>query len=198
MGRNRLPPDPRGGHVRLYWELVDSVAWRALSWAERGLYVAMRRKLMGTNNGNIEATLGALRHAGVTSSASLAKGLRALTIAGFINKTRQGGIAYGTKVCSLYRFTDDLTLEHPKLGIKAMPATNEWRKFSTIVEVRAALRAAHAAAKRPPGGSQTAAGKLQRVNRTGSRSEWKAGVSDSIPEQEAASLLHRLKQANVA
>lgn len=73
MARGKVPADPRGGHIRLYWELVDSVAWRALTWAERGLYLAMRRKLLGTNNGNIEATLGTLRHAGITSSASLAK-----------------------------------------------------------------------------------------------------------------------------
>ncbi|HEX7381080.1 MAG TPA: hypothetical protein VF265_02890, partial [Nevskiaceae bacterium] len=47
------------------------------------------------NNGNIEATLGALKHAGITSSATLAKGLRALSVAGFIAKTRQGGVAWG-------------------------------------------------------------------------------------------------------
>ncbi len=115
MSRVKAPPDLRGGHVRLYWELVDSVAWRALSWADRGLYIAMRRKLLATNNGNIEATLGTLRHAGVTSSASLAKGLRALMTAGFIAKTRQGGVAYGTKVCSLYRFTDEPVFDLPKL-----------------------------------------------------------------------------------
>ena len=191
-GRNRTPLDPRGGHVRLYWDLLDSVAWRALSWAERGLYVAMRRKLLGANNGNIEATLGTLRHAGITSSATLAKGLRSLATAGFIEKTRQGGIAYGTKVCSLYRFTDEPVFDHPKLGIKAMRPTNEWRAFEKIAEVRAALRAAHANAKRPLGKTRP---KVQQVNRSGSASEWKASVTDSIPEAEAAALVHRVKQA---
>lgn len=152
----------------------------------------MRRKLLGANNGNIEATLGTLRHAGITSSASLAKGLRALMTAGFIDKTRQGGIAYGSKVCSLYRFTDEAVFDQPKYGIKAMPASHEWRTFTKIAEVRAALKQAHAAAKRPARSDEP---KLQKMKRTGSRAEPKASIPDSIPEAEQASFVHKLKQA---
>lgn len=192
MAKSKAPPDPRGGHARLYWELLDSVAWRALSWADRGLYVAMRRKLQGSNNGNIEATLGMLRHAGFTSSATLSKCLRALATAGFIAKTRQGGVAYGQRVCSLYRFTDEPVFDHPKLGIKALPATHEWRAFKTLAEVRTVLATAHAEAKRPP--AENTAG-LQKMKRTRSRTEWKASVTDSVPEAEAAAQLHKLNQA---
>lgn len=195
MARGKVPADPRGGHIRLYWELADSVAWRALTWAERGLYLAMRRKLLGTNNGNIEATLGTLRHAGITSSASLAKGLRSLMTAGFIAKTRQGGIAYGNKVCSLYRFTDERVCDFPKLDIRAMPATRDWTKFEKLAEARAALREAHRAAKRPADGVGSS---LQKPKRSRSLSAWKASVPDSIPEQEATASLHRLKQAGMA
>ena len=138
----------RGGHVRLYWDMIDSMAWRALSWVERGLYVAMRRKLKGTNNGNIEATLATLKHAGITSPATLSKGLKSLQAVGLIAKTRQGGIAYGSKVCSLYRFTDEQTFEHPKLGVKACKVTNDWQRFKTLAEARAAIKAAQA---RPAG-----------------------------------------------
>ena len=179
----------------MYWQIVDSVAWRALSWAERGLYIAMRRKLMSFNNGNIEASLGALRHAGITSSASLAKGLRALMTAGLIDKTRQGGIAYGTKVCSLYRFTDEAVVDQPKQGLKAKGASNDWRQFNKLAEVQVALRQAHQDAKRP---ATTTAAELQPVKRTGSKRERKAAMTDSIPEAEAAALLHRLKLANGA
>ncbi len=192
MARGKVPPDPRGGHVRLYWELVDSVAWRALSWADRGLWLAMRRKLLGSNNGNVEATLATLRHAGITSSATLAKCLRALMTTGFIDKTRQGGVAYGQKVCSLYRFTDEPVHDNIKLGIKAQPATYDWRAFTKIADARAALRAAHAAAKRP---ATDGTAKLQKPNRTRSRGELKAAVTDSIPEQEQAAFVHKLKQA---
>jgi len=195
VARPKIPPDERGGHIRLYWELVDSVAWRALSWADRGLYLAMRRKLLATNNGNIEATLGTLRHAGVTSSASLAKGLRALMTTGFIDKTRQGGVAYGKKVCSLYRFTDEVVFDQARLGIKAMRATNDWTRFTKVAQVRKELSAAHAAAKRP---TVQNAPQVQQMNRTRSVHEWKASVSDSIPEEEAASAVHRLKLAKEA
>jgi hypothetical protein len=194
--RGKVPADPRGGHVRLHWELVDSVAWRALSWADRGLYIAIRRKLLGSNNGNIEASLSTLRHAGVTSSASLAKGLRALMTVGFLAKTRQGGIAYGQKVCSLYRFTDELVLQFPKLNIKAMRATNEWRQFGNLAEVRAALKAAHDAAKRPA--MKRAGSGLQKMKGIGSVSERKASMTDSIDEQEAAASVQKLKLADRA
>lgn len=82
--------DPEGGHVRLYWKLLDSPAFLSLSWADRCLYLALKRKMNGSNNGNIEASLGSLRAAGFTSSATLAKGLRALLTVGLIDKTRQG------------------------------------------------------------------------------------------------------------
>jgi len=150
--------DPRGGHIRLYWALVDSMAWRALGWADQGLYIAMRRKLGATNNGNIEATLGGsnggMRHFGITSSASLSKGLRALMAVGLIAKTRQGHLSQGRRTCNLFRFTDEPVLEMPKLGIAAMKATNEWRDFATLAAAKAAILSAHKAAKtgekRPP------------------------------------------------
>jgi hypothetical protein len=207
MAKSKAPKDPRGGHVRLYWDVMDSVAWRALSYADRGLWLAMRRKLLSANNGNIEATLGELRRAGFTSSATLAKGLRALIAMGFIAKTRQGGVAYGQKVCSLYRFTDEATYEQKRAGVKAMQATFDWRKFETVREAKAVLAAAHAAAKRDHAPIQpllqevnnSAASEfgpgLQILNDARSETEPKAGVVDSIPEAADAVAVHRLKQA---
>jgi len=51
-------------------------------------------------------------------------------------------------VCSLYRFTDEQTFEHPKLGVKACKVTNDWQRFKTLAEARAAIKAAQA---RPAG-----------------------------------------------
>lgn len=195
MARGKVPADPRGGHIRLYWGLVDSVAWRALSWAEKGLYLAMRRKLSGSNNGNIDATLGTLRHAGITSSASLAKGLRSLMTAGFIAKTRQGGVAYGAKVCSLYRFTDEGVFDFPKLDIRATLPTNDWRRFSKLGEVRAALKAAHEAARRPPAKN---AAEVQPLKCVASRNELEATVFGSTTEATTTPSVQRLKQAERA
>ena len=188
---NKRPSDPRGGHCRIYWEIIDSMAWKALDWSARGLYVEMRRKLQSTNNGNIEASLGTLRHSGVKSSATLAKGLRSLQAVGLIETTRQGGIAVGQKFCSLYRFTDEATFEHPKLGVKASLAGNRWKQFTTLAEARAALKTAHAAAKRP---DKNKLG-LQKLKRVGSKTEASTRILDSDSEAVASSLLHKLNKS---
>ena len=123
------------------------MAWRTLGTSSQALYVVMRRKLQGTNNGNISAALGDLKHYGIKSSATLAKGLRELQVLGFIAMTRQGGIAYGRQVCSLYRFTDEAVFQHPKLKIEACNATNDWQKFTTLADAKNALLQGHAASK---------------------------------------------------
>jgi hypothetical protein len=45
-------------------------------------------------------------------------------------------------VCTLYRFTDEPMWEFPKLGIGPMSPTNEWARFTTLADARAALRSA--------------------------------------------------------
>ncbi len=124
-----MPKDPRGGHVRLYWVILDSPPWRTLTHADVRVYLAMRRKLGKTNNGDINATLAEMKHAGISSSSTLSTALRRLEALGFIEKTRQGGIAFGGKLCSLYRFTDESTYEIAKAGVRAGNATNGWEQF---------------------------------------------------------------------
>ena len=140
MARNRAPADPRGGHVRLYWQMLDSPAWRALTHADVRVYLAMRRKLGRTNNGDINATLTEMRHAGISSSSTLAAALHRLETLGFIEKTRQGGIASGGKLCSLYRFTDETTFDIPKAGVKAGSASNDWQRFTSVREAKQAVQ----------------------------------------------------------
>lgn len=137
MKHDRAPKDPMGGHMRIYWGIVDSPAWRVLSHADVRVYLAMRRKLRSTNNGDINATLVEMRHSGISSSSTLSMALRHLEVLGFIAKTRQGGIAFGGKLCSLYRFTDQPTYEMPKLGLSAVRATSDWQRFTTIAAARA-------------------------------------------------------------
>lgn len=137
--------------MRIYWSMLSSPAWQALTHIERSLYVSMRRQLKGSNNGDISATVNSLRHDGFTSSSTLFKSLRALTVAGFIDKSRQGMIAgfSGARCCNLFRFTDEPVYEMPTKGILACKATNDWRKWQSKNELEAAIKAAHLAAKRP-------------------------------------------------
>ena len=189
----KKPPDPRGGHVRLYWNLIDSLAWRALSYSSQSVYIAMRRRLQSTNNGNISAALGDMKHFGITTSATLAKALRELQTVGLIAVTRQGGIAYGRQVCSLYRFTDEAVFEHAKLGVKACQATDDWKRFEKLSEVKTAIKQAHADAKRQPGKNKSG---LQKLKRTDSDSEALSQFNDSDSEAVAVSLVQKLKQAS--
>ena len=186
----KKPSDPRGGHVRLYWSLIDSIAWRAVAYTSQCVYIVMRRRLQSTNNGNISAALGDMKHYGISTSATLAKALRELQTVGLIAVTRQGGIAYGRQVCSLYRFTDEAVYEHPKVGVKAQQATNDWQKFTKLAEAAAAIKEAHANAKRPKNKSG-----VQILKRTDSDSEALGRFNDSDSEAVAVSLVQKVKQA---
>jgi hypothetical protein len=184
MKRNQIQKDPRGGHVRLYWAILDSPAWRVLTHADVRVYLALRRKLGKTNNGDINATLTEMRHAGISSSSTLSSALRRLEALGFIRKTRQGGIAFGGKICSLYRFTDEPTFEIAKAGVRSGPASDEWRGFNNMTEARAAVRLLTAQKKK----------KVRLSNRTASTIESEKAFSGSTIEQMSVSVVRPSNQ----
>lgn len=140
--------DPRGGHVRLYWAIVDSNAWRCLGSSDQRAYVAMLRFLRSTNNGDISLALSVATQHGIKSPTTLAKCLRALVAVGLIAVTRRGGCTKGgQRLPSLYRFTDIETYANPMKYIESSKATNEWRAITTLGAGREAIRRAEAAAK---------------------------------------------------
>lgn len=187
MSRNP-PKDPRGGHARLYWSILDSPAWRALTHADVRVYVALRRKLGRTNNGDINATLAEMKHAGISSSSTLAAALHRLEALGFIEKTRQGGIASGGKLCSLYRFTDEPTFDIGKAGVRAGPATNEWDRVKNRAEARAAVR---------PFARKNRV-KVRPSNRSGSTIESESAVCASTIEHMPVSPIRLSKQTRAS
>lgn len=146
-GRAKPPRDPGGKHVRLYNTMLDSPAYRALGWSSRALLVDLRASLTANNNGNISATLTTLKHRGWKSPATLANALFELQALGFIAKTRGGGVEYGSKVCSLYRFTDRECFEFPKFGIPHHKETHDYARFSSLAEAERTLAAAQAQRK---------------------------------------------------
>ena len=135
---NKKPKDPRGNFIQLYHEMVNSPAWLCMGASTMRVYIAMRSAFNKFNNGDISATLNGMKAHGVRSSATLAKALRELEALGFIDKTRQGGIAAGGKICSLYRFTDEEVFEQK--GLSYMSATNEWKLIRNKAHARAILR----------------------------------------------------------
>jgi hypothetical protein len=178
----RRPPDPRGAHVRIYWDILDSHAWNALNYSQRALYVACRRKLKSTNNGNLAFTLADLRENGFNSSSTLASGLRALLAVGLIAVTREGGrVARGQTIPVLYRFTDDPSHQWMKHDIPAYSATHEWRRFESVEEAANVIaqaevqsRQRHAARKEKTGVTTEHEKKssIRKSNRNDSKSEY--------------------------
>lgn len=140
-------PDPRGAHVRLFWQTIDSNAWRCLSATDQRCYIALLRNLRSTNNGDLSLPFSAAKTHGVKSQSTLAKSLRALAAVGLIAVTRKGGCTRGgQRRPTLYRITDVECYEVPAKFIAASKATNEWKDVKTLAQGRAMIRAAEAAA----------------------------------------------------
>ena len=175
MGRRRQNADQWRGvaHSRIPHEVTDGPAWRVLSFSAKALYVDLRAKLRSTNNGNINATLSEMKHRGWASSATLARALQQLERMGFIAKTRQGGIAAMSKVCSLYRFTDLPVYEQPKQKIGAIESTFEYRRFDSLREAKETINS-----------TENKTSKLQKMKLKASKNEPMAPFIASESEQE--------------
>lgn len=123
-----------GRFISLYHDLLNSPAYRVLSSKGKTLLIDLRVSYYGCNNGNISAAFSDLKHRGWKSPATLSKSLYELRSLGFIAVTRAGGLKQGTRVCSLYRFTDLPVLDIPKHGIQAVKATHDYKAYKTLSE----------------------------------------------------------------
>lgn len=143
MKKPKGPKDPRGSHVRLYWDILDSNAWRSLSAVDQRAYIAMHRQLLSFNNGDISLPISYARLHGISNESSLAKSLRALMAVGLIAIThKEAHRRDGSRLPNLYRFTDYSVHSMPTKGIEACPATNEWRGVTTKAMGKALIRKA--------------------------------------------------------
>ena len=131
-------------HCRVRADVTSSNAWRVLSYSSKALYLDLRAKLRIGSNGNVSAALSDMKHAGWKSSATLAKALYELLAVGLIIKTRSGGVERGSKVCSLYGFTDLDIKPIPKFNIEKRRPSYEYRDFKTIAEATFALKSGFA------------------------------------------------------
>lgn len=137
------PKDPRGGHIRLYWEVMDSPAWRSLSPTDQRCYLGLLRNLRSTNNGDLSLALSVAKHHGIGSPTSLAKGLRALQAVGLIAVTRKGGCSRGgQRLPTLYRITDQPCYDIPAKFVTACKASHEWKTVQSIAHGKALIREA--------------------------------------------------------
>lgn len=141
MSKPQKFKDPNGKHVRVYATLLNSPAYIVLGYAAKALFIDLRNQLTSTNNGDISATLSDLKHRGWSSSATLAKALSELRTMGFIAVTRMGGLKLGTRICTLYRFTDLEVYQQPKTGVQAVKATHDYALIKSLREAEQVMKA---------------------------------------------------------
>lgn len=147
MAKYKSGSDPRGGHVRLYHDIVDSNAWRCLSATDQRAYIALQRQLKSFNNGDLSLPLSVARNHGIKSPATLAKSLRALGAVGLVAVTRKGGCTKGgQRLATLYRLTDHEAYEARAKHLEAHKPSNEWRDVKTLALGRHLIRQAEAKA----------------------------------------------------
>lgn len=147
MSRPKPQGDPRGSHVRLYWEIMDSPAWRSLTAADQRAYLGLLRQLLSFNNGDLSLPYSVARHHGITNQSTLARSLRALVAVGLVAITRRTAHRRdGSRLPNLFRLTDFAVNPMPGKFIEACRATNEWKTVTSIAMGKALIRKAEEAA----------------------------------------------------
>ncbi len=175
------------GHARIRHDVLNSPAWRVLSFSSRAIYLDLRAKLNSVNNGNLECTPSDMAHRGWRSKTTIYLALAQLEWLGFLAKTRQGGKGALSKSCSLYRFTDLPCFEHPKQGVAPSKPTYDWRAFVTVAAAEAAIEriAAEAARRKKTKGQKLTMTRTKFVHQTGFTGP-KIGPVPNLPGQNLA------------
>ncbi len=178
--------DPNGRHIRVYCSLLNAPAFRVLGSAAKALFLDLRSQVNGTNNGDLSATLTELKHRGWRHPATLSNALYELRVMGFIAVTRMGGLKLGSRVCTLYRFTDLEVFEQPKTSVQQMRATHDYLAFKSVAEAERALTKGVKELKAEGRKKQAPTGKapVQNLNRASSKNEVIDSFIDSKIEHE--------------
>lgn len=143
MSKFKVQRDPRGHSLRIYSDLYDSHAYAALSPYDVVAYLALLRVLKGSNNGDLSLPLSRAKKCGIHHPKTLARSLRALCAVGLVAITRKGGCTRGgQRLATLYRMTDRECYEIPSKYLEAMPATNEWKRITSVQQAIDLINAA--------------------------------------------------------
>lgn len=122
-------------------KVADSPAFGTLPPIARALYVDLRRQFNGYNNGQIAAVIkGTKDHPGLAAfgwaSRTVFKFINTLIEHGLIERTRQGGINYLSKTCSLYAFTDLAVAANKEKNIAGSLPSLAYRSFTPKERVK--------------------------------------------------------------
>jgi hypothetical protein len=191
------PRDPNGRHTRIYVTLLNSPAWRVLGPSAAKLFMDLRASVTGTNNGNLSAALSDMKHRGWIASATLSKALYELRALGFLAVTREGGLKMGTRVCTLYRFTDLEVYEQLKVGVQSCKATHDYLRFGSVRDAEQARSdgIAHLQATGKKKVQPRKKSPIQKLNPISSETEPMERFISSETEQGASASVQKLNRA---
>ena len=92
-------------HVRLYYWLLESPAWRSLNSIERALYLELCQRYNGANNGRLGLSVRDAGEAIGVSKNTAARALQTLVERGFIEMIRKGHFDRKVRHASEWRLT---------------------------------------------------------------------------------------------
>ena len=105
--------------VKLTYPLVESAAWRWLRPISQAVYIELRRRYNGLNNGRISMSLSEAAHILKASKSSISTALKQLERHGFIKLIKKG--YFTGRMASEYALTD--------VQLDGYPPTREWRRW---------------------------------------------------------------------
>ena len=105
--------------VKLTYPLLESEAWRWLRPISQSVYIELRRRYNGLNNGRISLSLSESAHILKASKSSISKALKQLETHGFIKLIKKG--YFTGRMASEYALTDE--------QLDGYPPTREWRRW---------------------------------------------------------------------
>ncbi len=197
MSKAKPFKDPRGHSLRIYSDIFDSPAFKALGPHDVMAYLALLRELKDSNNGDLSLPLTRAKKCGIGHHMTLARSLRALCAVGLVAIARKGGCTRGgQRLATLYRATDRECYEIPAKHLPAMQATNEWKRVTSVQYGNELIAAAEAAVKttldklQSPGHPVTVTVSLRVLVRATTRTPrdtWNKGLGHGVTMAEKGS-----------
>ncbi len=108
--------------VKLTYPLIESEAWRWLRPISQSVYIELRRRFNGSNNGKISFSLDEGARILRASKTTIQKALVELEEHGFIKLVKKG--YFTRRMASEYALTDE--------QLDGYPPTREWRRWQPI------------------------------------------------------------------
>ena len=105
--------------IKLTYPLIESEAWRWLRPISKAVYIELRRRYNGLNNGRISLSLSEAAHILKASKSSISTALKQLETHGFIKLIKKG--YFTGRMASEYALTDE--------QLDGYPPTREWRQW---------------------------------------------------------------------